>query len=113
MGCKVDNYIKRTSRIFLTHLNKGKKYQLYQALLLYSNVVRYFIEMLWSRQDFSDRLVYDDIKKGVNRFNITARLSSLAYKQAKEIVNSQRKKSKRQKMSKGLRNIVANFDYKP
>ncbi|MFN7064738.1 MAG: hypothetical protein ACK4OF_01115, partial [Aquificaceae bacterium] len=107
---KNSGYMRRTSRVFFTELNSAKYKKLYQFLQFYANVVRYFIEMLWSRQDFTNHFNYDDIKKGAKRFHITARLSSLAYKQAKEIVNSQRKKSKRQRRMPLFRNITVNVD---
>jgi IS605 OrfB family transposase len=103
-------FIRRTSRIYLKSLNKGKKDRLYKSLLVYANVVRYFIEMLWTKQEFSNVFNYQDIKRATERFGITARLSSCAYKQAKEIVNSQIKKSKRKRRMPRFKKVVANLD---
>lgn len=103
-------YMRRTSRIFLVDLNKGKREKLYQFLLVYANVVRYFITMLWSRQDFSPKLNYEDIKKGIERFKVRSHLISCAYKQAKEIVNSQKDKSKRKRRMPHLKNVMANLN---
>lgn len=107
---KNTGYLRRTSRIYLTKLNNGKTKELKEFLILYANIVRYFVEMLWSKQDFSNELKYDDIKNGVKKFNITARVSSMAYKQGKEIVNSQINKSNRKKGMPLFRNITANID---
>ncbi|MEM4134635.1 MAG: transposase [Candidatus Micrarchaeia archaeon] len=105
------NKLRRTSRIFLNSLNAGKTERLIQFLYLYANVVRYFIEMLWSNQDFSGKFgEKTEIDRAVARFGITARLSQLAYKQAKEIVKSQRKKSKRKRKMPRFKNIIVNLD---
>jgi short subunit fatty acids transporter len=62
-------------------------------LLLYVNVVNYFIERFWSMQDFTPALA-DKVVTGraVNRFKITARLAQCAAKQAKEVVRSQKER---------------------
>lgn len=103
--------IKRTSRIYLINLNKGKTLILKQFLLLYASIVRYYIEMFWSVKNFtgkySDKVITD---RAVARFGITARLSQAAAKQAKEIVKSQRKKSKRKQTMPEFRNITVNLD---
>lgn len=103
-------YMRRSSRIYLNSLNKGKSQQLQAFLYLYARIVRYFIELLWSRQEFSNLFNYEDIKRAVIRFGITARLSSCAYKQAKEIVNSQYKKSQRKRHIPRFKRIVVNLD---
>lgn len=105
------NKLRRTSRFFLNDLNKGKTEKLIQFLYLYANVVRYFIEVLWSNKNFSGK--YGDkieTDRAVKRFGITARLAQLAYKQAKEIVKSQRKKSKRKQRMPRFKNITVNID---
>lgn len=73
--------LRRTSRIYLNDLNKGKTERLIQFLYLYANVVRYFIEMLWSKRDFSGKFgSKEETDRAVKRFGITARLAQLAYK---------------------------------
>lgn len=105
------NKLRRTSRIFLNSLNTGKTERLIQFLYLYANVVRYFIEMLWSKQDFSGKFgEKTETDKAVARFGITARLSQLAYKQAKEIVKSQKEKSKKKRIMPRFKNITATVD---
>lgn len=108
---KKTNRILRTSRVFLNALNKAKTERLISFLYLYSNVVRYFIEMFWSAKDFngkfSDKTITD---RAVKRFGITARLAQLASKQAKEIVKSQRKKSKRKQRMPRFKNITVTLD---
>lgn len=103
--------MRRSSRIHLTMLNKGKAEKLYSFALNYTNVVRYFIEMFWSIKDFSnelpDKIITD---RAVKKFAITARLSQLAAKQAKEIVNSQHKISSRKRRMPRFRNISINID---
>jgi IS605 OrfB family transposase len=102
--------IKRSSRVYLKYLNIGKYNKLRQFLEVYCRVVQYYISYLWSKRDFSSNLNYEDIRRAVKRFGITARLSSLAYKQAKEIVNSQRRKSKRKRKMPRFKEVVMNID---
>ena len=106
------NWMRRSSRIYLNCVNKGKIEQLKQSLQRYANVVNYFIEFLWSKSEFSSSMNYTDAKRAVDKFSITARLASACYKQAKEIVNSQIKKSRRKRRMPIFRNIVANLDYR-
>lgn len=103
--------MRRSSRIYLNDLNKGKGERLCSFLLNYANVVRYFIEMFWSIKDFSNKLPDKTITdRAVKRFGITARLSQLTAKQAKEMVNSQRKKSNRKKRMPRFKRISINLD---
>jgi len=105
------NCMRRTSRIYFTEVNAGKLKQLKTFLFFYSQIVNYYIEMFWSSKNFSSQLANKTItNKAVARFNITARLSQLASKQAKEIVNSQRKKLKNKRTMPLFKNIVANLD---
>ncbi len=85
--------MRSTSRVYLTHTNLGKVAALRAFLLLYVNVVNYFIERFWSMKDFTPALA-DKLLTGraVNRFKITARLAQCAAKQAKEIVRSQKER---------------------
>jgi IS605 OrfB family transposase len=85
--------MRRASRVYLTCANVGKVTQLRLFLLLYVNVVNYFIERFWSMNDFSSALADKVITgRAVNRFRITARLAQCAAKQAKEIVRSQKER---------------------
>ena len=85
--------MRRASRVYLTCANVGKITQLRLFLLLYVNVVNYFIERFWSMNDFSSALADKVItRRAVNRFKITARLAQCAAKQAKEIVRSQKER---------------------
>ena len=102
-------YMRRTSRIYLNDLNKGKRDKVTQSLQEYANMVRYYIVMFWSKQDFSNKLAAKaTTDKGVARFNTTARMSQLACKQAKEIINSQIKKS--DKTIPRFKNVSINLD---
>jgi IS605 OrfB family transposase len=107
--------MRRTSHIYLNnYANKGKIEKLREFLLSYANIVNYYIEMFWSdnnKNKFTNQLSDKEITdRGVKRFDITARLSQMACKQAKEIVNSQHKKSKCQQRMPLFRNITANID---
>jgi len=103
--------MRRTSRIYFTEVNAGKLKQLKTFLFLYSHIVNYYIEMFWSGKNFSSQLANKAITdKAVARFNITARLAQAASKQAKEIVNSQRKKLENKRTMPLFKNIVANLD---
>jgi len=67
--------------------------------------------MFWSAKDFSNKLADKSVTdKAIKRFGITARLAQLARKQAKEIVNSQREKSKRKRRMPRFKNISITLD---
>jgi len=103
--------MRRTSRIYFTEVNAGKLKQLRTFLFFYSQLVNYYIEMFWASKNFSSQLANKTITdKAVVRFNITARLAQAASKQAKEIVNSQRKKSENKRTMPIFKNITANLD---
>jgi IS605 OrfB family transposase len=101
--------MRRASRVYLTEANVGKVTAVRAFLLLYANVVNYFIERFWSMKDFTaslaDRVV---TSRAVNRFKITARLAQCASKQAKEIVRSQ--KERKVKRMPVMRRKVATLD---
>ena len=101
--------MRRASRVYLTQANPGKVAALKRSLLLYVNVVNYFIERFWSMEDFTPALADKVItRRAVNRFKITARLAQCAAKQAKEIVRSQ--KERKVKTMPLLRRKVATLD---
>jgi len=101
--------MRRASRVYLTCANVGKITRLRLFLLLYVNVVNYFIERFWSMKDFSSALADKVITgRAVNRFKIKARLAQCAAKQAKEIVRSQ--KDRKVKTMPLLRRKVATLD---
>ncbi|HEY6402516.1 MAG TPA: hypothetical protein VI479_13965 [Blastocatellia bacterium] len=83
--------MRRASHVYLTQANAGKVAALRASLLLYVNVVNYFIERFWTMKDFTPALADKFITgRAVNRFKITARLAQCAAKQAKEIAPSQK-----------------------
>lgn len=95
----------------MNNLNNRKAEKLRQFLSDFANVVRYYIEMFWSNQDFSNQLAGKEITdRAVDRFGITARLSQLAGKQAEEIVNSQKDRPKRKRKMPRFKNISINLD---
>jgi len=101
--------MRRASRVYLTCANVGKITLLRLFLLLYVNVVNYFIERFWSTKNFTAALADKVItSRAVNRFKITARLAQCAAKQAKEIVRSQ--KDRKIKTMPLLRRKVATLD---
>jgi len=101
--------MRRASRVYLARANLGKVAALKRSLLLYVNVVNYFIERFWSMEDFTPALADKVItRRAVNRFKITARLAQCAAKQAKEIVRSQ--KDRKIKTMPLLRRKVATLD---
>jgi hypothetical protein len=71
--------MRRASRLYRTQANAGKVAALRSFLLLYVNVVNYFIERFWTMKDFTSALA-DKVSAGraVNRFKITARLAQCA-----------------------------------
>lgn len=95
--------------MYLKYTNAGKVEALRLFLLLYVNVVNYFIERFWSMKDFTASLADKVVTaKAVNKFGITARLAQCAAKQAKEIVRSQ--KERKVKTMPLLRRKVATLD---
>jgi putative transposase len=101
--------MRRASRVYLTQANDGKVAALKAFLLLYVNVVNYFIERFWSMKDFTAALADKVVtSRAVNRFKITARLAQCAAKQAKEIVRSQ--KERKVKTMPLMRRKVATLD---
>ena len=73
---KHSDSMRRASRVYLTQANAGKVAALRIFLLLYVNVVNYFIERFWTMKDFSPALADKVITgRAVNRFKITARLA--------------------------------------
>jgi hypothetical protein len=48
--------MRRASRVYLSSANVGKVAQLRFSLLLYVNVVNYFIERFWTMKDFTSAL---------------------------------------------------------
>src|SRR5499426_922149 len=106
---KNSSSMRRASRVYLSSANVGKVAQLRLFLLLYVNVVNYFIERFWTAKDFTSALA-DKVTTGraVNRFKITARLAQCAAKEAKEIVRSQ--KERKIKTMPLMRRKVATLD---
>jgi hypothetical protein len=101
--------MRRASRGYLSSANVGKVAQLRFFLLIYVNVVNYFIDRFWTMKDFTSALADKVITgRAVNRFKITARLAQCAAKQAKEIVRSQ--KERKVKTMPLLRRKVATLD---
>src|SRR5262249_20835034 len=89
--------------------NAGKVNALRLFLLLYVNVVNYFIEFFWSSKNFTAALAEKFItSRAVNRFKVSARLAQCAAKQAKEIVRSQ--KERKLKTMPLLQRKVATLD---
>ena len=73
---KHSDSMRRASRVYLTQANAGKVAALRMFLLLYVNVVNYFIERFWTMKDFSPALADKVITgRAVIRFKITARLA--------------------------------------
>jgi IS605 OrfB family transposase len=88
--------MRRTSRVYLNDLNPSKSMRLRASLLNYSNALNYVIHKIWPSKDFSSELLDKSFTDNIReRFGVTARLAQCIAKQAKECVNSQRKKSRR------------------
>lgn len=105
-------WMRRTSKVYLRGLNQGKVDMLEAFLNKYQNAVNYTIHRLWSEQNIeSSNLLSKDVNNDIeDRFDITARLSQCAGKQAKEIVSSQRELSKRKQRIPRFKSHTANLD---
>lgn len=89
------NLLLRTCRIYLNDLNQGKANVVRQFLHQFHDVIQYFVDLFWQRQDFSSKLApKPTVHLARERFGITTRLGQALAKQAKEIVRSQYKKPK-------------------
>ncbi len=104
-------WMRRTSKLYLNELNNKKAEVIKSFLDQYQNVANYTIIRLWSEQNMSNDMLDKDVTSFISdRFDITARLSQCAGKQAKEIVTSQREKSKRKQRMPRFRSHTANLD---
>ena len=70
---KNSDSMRRASRVYLTHADARKLAALKASLLLYVNVVNYFIERFWTMKDFTPALADKVITgRAVNRFKIVS-----------------------------------------
>ena len=84
--------MKRTARVYLNNLNSGKAVTVKNFIYFCHNVMQYYVDLFWQRQDFSGKLAdLPTVHKAKNRFQTTTRLCQALAKQAKEIVRSQHK----------------------
>ena len=109
---KHSRWMRRTSRIYLNKtVNKTKIDKLKSFLILHQLVVNFCIVLFWAIHDTDNTLAGADVIKSiVERFGITARLAQAAGKQAKEVVGSQKEKSKRKSRMPRLTSHIANLD---
>ncbi|MGL5066109.1 MAG: zinc ribbon domain-containing protein [Microcoleus sp.] len=92
------NLMKRTARIYLNDLNRGKSGVLRQFLYRCHDVMKYFVDLFWQRQDFAGKLAdLPTIHQAKAKFGITTRLGQALAKQAGECVRSGHKKDRKRK----------------
>jgi len=105
-------WMRRTSKLYLKDLNNGKEEILKSFLNLYQNSLNYTISRVWSEQNVmcSDLLDNTFTHAISERFDITARLAQCVGKQAKEIVTSQREKSKCKQRIPKVKSHTAHLD---
>ncbi len=88
--------MKRTARAYLNDLNPGKTATVKSFIYFCHDVMQYYVDLFWQRQDFSGKLAdLPTVHKAKNRFKTTTRLCQALAKQAKEIVRSQHKKERK------------------
>jgi len=81
--------MRRSARIYINWLNKGKQEILISFLNQCHDVTQYFIDLLWQKKDFSSNLAdIDIIHKATQKFLITVRLAQALAKQAKEAIKA-------------------------
>ncbi len=103
------NVMTRAYRVFLNETNQKKLVELKSFLARCRDIMQYFIDLHWQRQDFSAKLAdLPTVHLAVKKFGITTRLAQALGKQAKEIVASQIKK-KRQRKPCLKRHVVTLF----
>jgi len=108
-----NGWMRRTSRIYLKHINQGKATDITHFLNNYSNATNYAIIKLWSKKNktFNSKMMPKEFTDSISkRFEMTARLAQCVAKQAKECVRSQGKKSKRKQRIPRMRKHIANLD---
>lgn len=104
-------WMRRTSRIYLNDLNNNKVDTLRGFLNQYQQSVNCTLVRLWSEKDMSSALLPKEATDNIReRFDTTARLSQCIGKQAKEIVTSQKEKSKRKQRMPRMKSHIANLD---
>ncbi len=90
--------MKRTARVYLNNLNPGKAGVVKNFIYFCHDVMQYYVDLFWQRQDFTGKLAdLPTVHLGKNRFKTTTRLCQALAKQAKEIVRSQHKKERKRK----------------
>jgi len=90
--------MRRSSRIYLNDLNTGKAQIVRDFVHLCHDVMQYFVDLFWQRQDGSAHLAdLSTIHRGRDRFGITTRLAQALAKQAKECVRSAMQRPKKRK----------------
>jgi len=81
--------MRRSARVYLNDLNKGKAETLINFLNQCHDITQYFIDLFWQRKDFSSTLAdIETVHCGRDKFGTTTRLAQAMAKQAKEIVKS-------------------------
>lgn len=81
--------MRRSSRIHLSSLNRGKSDTLRTFLRLCRDMQQYFVDGFWTRQEFDSTLAkLPIVHGGRNKFTTTTRLAQAMAKQAKEAVRS-------------------------
>lgn len=104
--------MRRSSRVYLRQLNKGKSESIVSFLDNYALALNYAIVRTWSDTEnrmsssLASKAFTDSIR---TKFGVTARLSQCISKQAKEICLSQKEKDKRERMPRMTKH-VANLD---
>lgn len=103
--------MRRSARVYLNHLNRGKRYVLIGFLRQCHDITQYFIDLFWQRRDFrSDLADIDTIHRATNRFNITTRLAQCLAKQAKETVKASHAfKNKKPELHKHITTLYSHF----
>lgn len=81
--------MRRSARVYLNDLNKGKEQTLIEFLHQCHDITQYFVDLFWQRQDFTSTLAdIEIVHQGRDRFGITTRLAQAMAKQAKEAIKS-------------------------
>ena len=101
--------MRRSSRIYLTHLNKSKSETLKQFLLKCHDITQYFIDLFWRKDERSATLAdLPTIHKGRDKFNTTTRLAQALAKQAKEIIRN-RMNNRKPRLRRHTTNLYYHF----
>lgn len=92
------NKIQRASRIYINHINAGKRLKCFEFLELCRNLQQYFVDLFWQRGGCDVKFAdLETVHLGRSRFKTTTRLAQAMAKQAIECLGRKNRRAKNRK----------------